>query len=115
MKKITNDLFNIANRIKQIDRNYFIVFNKKKLNYEVHNKKQIGGTLAFCIGKELNAFALKKAQLTSCKFAKKILKNLEEENFSLQQKQEQNFIDKHLETLNSYLNYANNKNTDVTF
>lgn len=115
MKVITNDLFNIAKRIKQIDSNYFIVYNKRFSRYEVHYKKQIGSKIAFCLGNKLNAYAIKKAIVTSCKYSNKIIKEINKSNKILQQKKEQEFANKHIETLNSYLNYANRKNIDVDF
>ncbi len=38
--KIKSDLFNIVNRLKSIDKNYFVLFNKVKNNYEIHNENQ---------------------------------------------------------------------------
>lgn len=45
--KIENDVYDIANRIKQLDRNYEIYFNTSKNQYEVHNTAQIDGT--YCL------------------------------------------------------------------
>ncbi len=115
MKIINNDLFNIVNRIKQIDKSYYIVYNKNKIRYEVHSNKQKGSTLAFCLGSKLNAYALKKAMLTSCKFSKKIIKNVINTNLKLEEQNQQNFINRHIETLNNYLAYANKKSSDVNF
>lgn len=36
---IKNDLFNIANRLKQINKKYFIVYNKQTKKFEVHFKR----------------------------------------------------------------------------
>lgn len=35
--KITHDVFNITNRLKHIDKDYFVLFNTKIQKYEVHN------------------------------------------------------------------------------
>lgn len=37
--KIKEDLFNISNRIKQIDNNYFLVYNTLRKKFEVHYKR----------------------------------------------------------------------------
>lgn len=42
---IENDLFNIATRLKEIDKNYFLVRNKKLNRFEVHNSRNKGNTL----------------------------------------------------------------------
>lgn len=38
--KIFEDVHNITIRLKEIDKNYFVVWNTNKNCYEVHNKKQ---------------------------------------------------------------------------
>ena len=39
-KVIKNGLFNIKNRLKNIDSGYYLVFNTISNKFEVHNKKQ---------------------------------------------------------------------------
>lgn len=39
--KIENDVFDIVNRIKEIDEGYFIVFDTKRNCYEIHNSNQM--------------------------------------------------------------------------
>ena len=70
---IKNDLFNISNRIKNIDKNYYICFNKSLKQFEVHHKKQPDTTFCFVAGKTLNASVLTKAIKTSVKFCFKNL------------------------------------------
>lgn len=79
--KITHDVYDISNRIKQIDRNYFIVFNTSKNNFEIHNSKQIGTT--FCVTvpfKVIDARTLKYVFETQSKNIEKILNRMETEN-----------------------------------
>ena len=45
--KINHDVYDISNRIKNIDRNYFIVFNTSKQKFEVHLSHQMGGS--YCL------------------------------------------------------------------
>lgn len=44
---IKNDVFNIFKRIKQINNNYFIIFNKLKNKYEIHDNFGIVFSLPF--------------------------------------------------------------------
>ncbi|RGD75498.1 hypothetical protein [Anaerofustis stercorihominis] len=46
---IENDLFDISNRLKEIDEGYFIVFNTNKNKYEVHNAFNKMGTFCFMV------------------------------------------------------------------
>lgn len=38
--KIENDVFDIASRLKEIDSDYFVIYNRTKKRYEIHNEKQ---------------------------------------------------------------------------
>lgn len=46
---VTDDVYNIAERIRRIDPNYFIVFNRRTHRYEVHNTENIGNTFCFLV------------------------------------------------------------------
>lgn len=87
MKKyltIKSDVFNINKRIKSINKNYFVVFNKKLKRLEVHNKKFAKSPTEFVLPyKNLNK---KTLQL--------ILKNLKKSN-----KQKVNEINIHNEKI----------------
>ncbi len=79
--KIQNDVYNIANRIKEIDRNYFIVYNTSKRNFEIHSLSQIGNSYCLTLPyKELDARALQHVQTTKTKNIDKILNQIEAEN-----------------------------------
>ena len=45
--KIDSDVFNICERIKEIDKHYFIVFSTQRNRYEIHNSSQRGGS--YCL------------------------------------------------------------------
>ena len=45
--EISNDVFFISDRIKEIDENYKIYFNSKKNKFEIHNIGQFGGS--YCL------------------------------------------------------------------
>ena len=45
--RIFNDVYNISNRLKYIDRNYYVVFNTSKQKFEIHNSNQIGSS--YCL------------------------------------------------------------------
>ena len=47
--KIATDVYNISKRIKDIDKNYYIVFNTSSNKFEVHNSGQIGGSYCLTI------------------------------------------------------------------
>lgn len=45
--KVFHDVYDIAKRIKEIDRSYYIVFNTSKEKFEVHCSQQIGSS--YCL------------------------------------------------------------------
>jgi len=46
---VESNVFCIPERLKEIDPGYFVVFNHKTKQFEVHHNKQIGGTLCLNI------------------------------------------------------------------
>ena len=42
--KLIYDVYNISKRIKEIDKDYYIVYDTSKNKFEVHNSSQIGGS-----------------------------------------------------------------------
>lgn len=64
--KLTSDVYNISKRIKEIDRNYYIVFNTSNEKFEVHNSSQICGSYCLTLPyKEIDERVLKYVQKTS--------------------------------------------------
>ncbi len=45
--KVLQDVYDIAKRIKCIDRNYYIVLDTSKQKYEIHNSNQVG--TSYCL------------------------------------------------------------------
>ena len=81
MIKIINDVYNISKRIKDIDKDYYIVYNTSKNNFEIHNSKQIGNSYCLTLPySKLDARALMYVQKTKVKNIDEILNNIETEN-----------------------------------
>lgn len=45
--KIFCDVYNISNRLKYIDKDYFVVYDTSKNKFEIHNKNQVGSS--YCL------------------------------------------------------------------
>lgn len=88
MKKyylVANDVFDIANRIKEIDQSYFIVFNAAKQKFEVHSLCQMGGTYCFTVPFcELDERTVDYARKTRRENIAKIIAQIDFENEKLQ-------------------------------
>ena len=78
---IEGDTFFINERLKEIDRDYYVVFNLEKQKYEVHVHGQAGNSYAFTLPFDsLDERALLFAQKTRIANMDKILEEIERDN-----------------------------------
>lgn len=108
--KITHDVFNIAKRIKQINKNYFIMFNTKSENFEVHNKSY-KNTFCLCLPfKNLDSrvitYVLKSEKVEEC------FEEIEKNNSKLEKSKQNKIKDMVNYQLKEIYDYANKKATD---
>lgn len=90
----------IAQRIKEIDAQYFIVFNIKKQKFEVHHLGQIDGTYCFTIPyKVLDERTLFYTLKTRSQNAEQIIKELDSQNALLQKQNVKQAANKIMEIL----------------
>ena len=79
--QINFDVYNISKRIKDIDRDYYVVYDTSKQKFEVHNSKQIGSTycltLPYC---ELDERSLDYVLKTQSTNVEEILEKIENDN-----------------------------------
>ena len=82
---IENDVYFISQRIKEIDKNYFIVFNISKNKFEVHCLGQIWGSYCFTIPYEtLDERTLFYTLKTKSDNLQKIIEEIDKANEKLQ-------------------------------
>ncbi|MCL1945429.1 MAG: hypothetical protein FWF56_06480 [Firmicutes bacterium] len=90
--KITGDLYDICNRIKQIDESYFLVRNHNLNRFELHSSNQKGNTLCLVIPySKLDTRTLEFARKTRVERHEKLLKDMDLYNQRLL-KQENDFL-----------------------
>ena len=81
LRVITDDVFGIARRIKEIDSRYFVVYNEAKKRYEVHSSENKGDTLSLvCPYESLDARVIKLVRATRRENAKQIFSDVEQHN-----------------------------------
>ncbi len=71
---VTDDVYFIASRLKEIDPTYYVVYDITKRRYEVHSDEQRGSSLCFVVPYDrLDArtvdYALKTRNASFCKMA----------------------------------------------
>ena len=79
--KILSDVFNISKRIKNIDRDYFVLYDTSKQKFEIHNSNQIGSSYCLTIPyDELDERTLKCVLKTQSANIEEILNEIENDN-----------------------------------
>lgn len=79
--RILHDVYNISKRIKNIERNYYVVYNTSKQKFEVHNSLQKGTTYCVTIPyKNLDERTLKYVRSTMSTNIDEILEKIENDN-----------------------------------
>ena len=84
--RVEEDLFDISSRIKDVGREYFVLYDTKKKVYEIHSTMQKRNSFCFLLGKRLDYYAIQKAHKTSIKWLKSTLKNIDNHNIRLEEK-----------------------------
>ena len=78
---IENDVYNLTNRIKNIDRDYYVVYNTSKSKFEIHNYSQIGSSYCLTLPySQLDERALKYVRKTRSANIDMILDEIENDN-----------------------------------
>lgn len=79
---VKNDLFGIANRLKTLDSDYFVVYSYRDSRYEIHNKGNKGNTFCFA-AERLDERVIVKARRTRRERIKKLIEEMERDNDAL--------------------------------
>jgi len=79
--KIESDVYNISNRVKYIDKGYFILYNTSTSKFEIHNSNQIGSSFCLTVPfKELNEQTLEYINKTKVENIENILSEIKRNN-----------------------------------
>lgn len=79
--KIYADVYNISKRLKDIDKNYYVVYDTSKHKFEIHNSSQIGNSYCLTLPYTmLDERTLIYVRETSCENIEQILNKIESEN-----------------------------------
>ena len=90
---ITNDVFDICARIREIDPAYFIAYNKRLCRFEVHNRRQ-RETLALVLPfKTLDARAVSLTLMTRRENIDRLAAEMEASNKRLEESSDRKVMD----------------------
>ena len=111
---VVNSVFDIPVRLKELNRAFFVMFNIKTQKYEVHCADQPFETLACTLPyDELDARAIEYVREHSVERLEKVIREIDEYNEKMVQKEEAALIDKANYKMREAFNYLkNNSRTD---
>lgn len=102
--KINYDVYNISNRLRIIDRGYFIVYDTSKMKFEVHHKNQVGGSYCLTLPFPcLDARTIDYVKKTRTENLASILKEIEKDNFEAERNEQSRARDLFNEKLENLL------------
>ena len=82
---IYTNVYDIPQRLREIDPNYFVVRNHRTHQFEVHHKGQVGSTLALNIQfDELDDRTIQLARSTQPQYAQNIFREMERNNAKIE-------------------------------
>ena len=114
--KINADVFDITTRLKEIDNNYFIVYNTNLKRYEVHNSGQYLDTFCLTVDGKLNCLVIDKVLKTRRQNIAKLLKQIEQNNKKLENEKQRKFKDElHFKLTDSYSYLQNHDNLNDAY
>lgn len=97
--EIKDDLFDISSRIKSIDGNYKIYFNRGTCRYELHNSSKTPSFQAVFPHTSLDKRALDFARQSAIKNKEHILAEIDAHNARLEKQRQDELIQRTMESL----------------
>ena len=108
--KIQHDVFNIVNRIKQINAGYFVMFNTKNQKFEIHNKNYKN---TLCLTLPFNQLDCRAIEyVLKSQNVEQMLAEIENNNLKIEKSNKEQLQDRTTYQLNEIYNYANKKVVD---
>lgn len=112
-RRITGDLYDIADRLKEIDPSYFLIYNTELDRYEVHSDKNIHSTLCLVSPyKYLDQRLLALVRETRRERARQLFAEMERTNAAIEQAAQKEQEEKNREVLSEIVKYA--KGADIS-
>jgi hypothetical protein len=87
---VDGDIYGITERVKEIDPSYFVMFNPRTQQYELHSWEQEDGTLCLNLPfDELDSRTLERAQKHRVENIEKIMSEMEANNARIEREKEE--------------------------
>ncbi|MBQ2715133.1 MAG: hypothetical protein IJF76_05855 [Clostridia bacterium] len=86
--KITHDVFDIADRLKEIDGAYYPVYNLTKKRYEVHRGEGKNSCQVVLPYDSLDARCISRVRETRIEYVENMLRDMDRENEKIRKREE---------------------------
>jgi hypothetical protein len=91
---IESNVFDIPERLREIDPGYFLVYNRSRDKYEVHHIENRGGTYCLTVPyDEIDSRLLDYVRETRAERAAKLFEKMERDNQKLEESRKKDFKD----------------------
>jgi len=108
--EVTSNVYHIPERLKEIDPNYFVVFNTETQKFEVHHSEQIGNTLALNIPyEELDARTIELIHKNRIENIDKIIDEIDNWNEWIEKEHEKKLFDEAGQKVKDIYRYVSTK------
>ena len=104
---IKTNVYFIPERLRDIDSNYFVVFNTDRGKFEVHYKGQPGGTYCFTVPyEELDSRTIELLHQTRVEHSEKIISDMDRYNEQLEKRRYNRLMDEAAQRAKAIHQYA---------
>lgn len=108
--KITNDLFDVAARLRTVNDGYRVYYNTEKARYEVRDEARRPNTLAFIVPyDELDCRTVEYAQYSQVANADRIFADVERSNAEVERQLDKQNLEKYMELYEQRRFYEGNR------
>ncbi len=94
--EITHDVFDIADRLREIDGGYYPVYNLTRKRYEVHHRGRRNSLQLVLPYETLDYRTIERVRETRPEYAEKRLAEMDRANERIEKERERNAIEKYL-------------------
>lgn len=111
--KIESDVFDIAKRVKQINENYYILFDTSKQKFELHSKEQQN---SYCFSypfQNLDNRFLDLVYTTNIEYIDNIVEDIDNNNREIEQREKQKTKSQTDYMLREIYSFANNSSKEL--
>ena len=112
--EIMSDVFDIVKRVKEIDKDYYIIFDTSKYEFELHHKKQPNTYCFKYIYENLDNRLIDMIHGSTVRHIDKIIEDIDKNNTKIENEINNNRLDLTEYMVREIYDYSNNSSKDYS-